>query len=225
MGYTPRQISVRAQETAWGLLSALDREGIVADFLDGYCKKFERPSANDQPAHYREMLATIKREALLEMVTFLEEEVPRQLGVLTREKVTSKPVKKGKKGKSKTKSRTPAQRPPRLLAADRQKIDLFRQEFFVGLGQVMEWRKEEFGEFWRDHEIYKKLNGQQNQEGTSRAKPALMSIGGPFVDRCALLLDPSLMDIARRAAADFREQLHLKTTGILKEVFTRKRDN
>lgn len=225
MGYTPRQISVRAQETAWALVSALDRDAIVADFLDAYCREFDRPGEQEQPAHYREMLGTIKRESLLEMVTFLEAELPRRLGILTRTKAAAA-VRKKKKFTGKNKLQQMARKPPRLLAAERQKIDLFRQEFFSSLGRVLEWRKEEFGEFWRDHLIYKKLNDLEFSGAPAPTPRKLAaSVAGPFVDRCALLLDPSLMEIARRAAARFRSQLHGKTALILKDVFTRRREN
>jgi hypothetical protein len=214
MGYTPRQISVRAQESAWKLLAALDREGVVATFLDSYAARFNRPGYNDQPAHYREMLETIRREALLEMVCFLEGELPRLLGILTKSKTATS---RGKKANSKKTKKPQIVKSPRMNAADRQKTDLFRQEFFSAFGKVMEWKKEEFGEFWRDYELYRKLGAKAEESAAKRKSDAM--VAGPFVDRCALLLDPSLMETARSEAARFRAELHQKTTAILKQVF------
>lgn len=221
MGYTPRQISVRAQEAAWNLLAALDREGIVAAFVDSYAARFNRPGYNDQPAHFREMVETIRREALLEMVTFLEGELPRLLGILTRPPAKSQRVKKGATNKSKTAQNA---QPARLNAAERQKTDLFRQEFFSAFGKVTEWKKEEFGEFWRDYELYRNLSAKAQASAATDKKKSEISVAGPFVDRCALLLDPSLMETARTEAAKFRVTLHVKTLTILKQVFA-DRDN
>jgi hypothetical protein len=215
MGLTPRQIAVRAQETAWQVLSALERGGLVANFLDSYAREFNRPTGNVHPGQYGEMLQTIRRESLLEMVMYVEAEFPRWLGILTRQRQKSRP----KKGRARKKARV--EKSARRLVAERQMVELFRQEFYVALGKALGWRKEEFDEFWRDHEIYQQLGASEPRERKRRTT----AIEGPFVDRCAFLLDPSLLETARRVAGKFRAQLHDAAASVLRKAFVRRREN
>ncbi len=211
MGLTPRQIVVRAQESAWLLLAAVERGGHIERFLDSYAREFNRPSRTAQPGRYREMVETIRRESVLEMVTQVEEEVPRLLGI------RAAPVKK-----SRGRPTSRAQEKARQLVAERQRRDLFREEFFAALGNALDWDEDEFEEFFHDREVYRKLSVS---EPLTKQKKSAAVVAGPFVDRCALLLDPSLLDSARRAAAKFRAQLRATTAGILKKVFVRRREN
>jgi hypothetical protein len=215
MGLTPRQIVVRAQETAWQMLSALERGGLVANFLDSYAREFKRPTSNVHPGHYTEMSETIRRESLLEMVMYVEAEFPRRLGILTRQR------RKQRSKKRAARKQARVQKSARQLIAERQMVDLFRQEFYVALGKALGWRKEEFGEFWRDHEIYQQLGAGQSREKKKRAP----IIEGPFVDRCAFLLDPSFLETARRAAGKFRAQLHNAAAAVLRKAFMQRREN
>ena len=48
---------------------------------------------------------------------------------------------------------------------------------------------------------------------------------GPFVDRVGLLLDPSLMEQSRRAAAKFEAELNTAADQVLRKVFARRREN
>lgn len=211
MGLTPRQIVVRAQETAWLLLQAVERGGLVERFLDSYAKEFNRPSRAAQPARYSEMVATIRRESLLEIVTQVEREVPRYLGNRSArlKKVRGRAISK-------------AQEKARQLVAERQRRDLFREEFFAALGKALDWDKGESQEFFHDREVYQKLS---EPESRTKQKKSLAVVAGPFVDRCAFLLDPSLLEAARRTAARFRSQLRATASSILRKVFIRRREN
>ena len=55
---------MRAREAATLLLATLDRDEMVPRFLDMYAAENRRPGRADQPAHYREQLETIRREAI-----------------------------------------------------------------------------------------------------------------------------------------------------------------
>jgi hypothetical protein len=104
-------------------------------------------------------------------------------------------------------------------------LDLFREEFFVALGQWLEWSDEDAEEFWRDLELYEQLSrpARRRSPGGGRAAKAVAS--GPFVDRVGLLLDPSLMDQARREAGKFQIDLNAAADRVLQKVFSRRRDN
>ena len=80
MRFTPRQIVVRAQETAYLLLATLDREALVSRFLQSYAKDQNRAGVITQPELYGDLMASVRREALLAMVTHVDEALPRRLG-------------------------------------------------------------------------------------------------------------------------------------------------
>lgn len=218
MPYRPRELVVRAREAAMLLLSALDRDEMVHRFLDMYAAENRRPGRADQPSHYREQLETIRRETILAMVLRVEKALPARLKV----RVSMRTVSRGKKAsKKKKKGATRVKRtskPAVELAIPF--LDLFREEFFVALGQALRWSDEDAQEFWRDLEVYEKLSGHEPQRPTGRGARGIVS--GPFVDRTALLLDPSLMEQARRAAGKFQVELNSTADRVLRRIFTRR---
>ncbi len=211
---------VRAREAAALLLASLDRNEMVERFLDMYAAEFRRPGRADQPGLYREQRETIRREAILSMVLRVESALPAHLKVRVtmRRPARRTKAKKAKKGK---KSRNPRKLPRASLEIAFPLLDLFREEFFVALGQALNWSEEGAREFWHDLELYEKLSVQQTRP-RSRARAG---VTGPFVDRTALLLDPSLMEQARRAAGKFQWELDAAADRVLRKVFSRRRSN
>lgn len=213
---------VRAREAANILLATIDREEMVARFLDIYAAEFRRPGRADQPAHYREQLERIRRESILAGVLRIESALPARLKVsvsVRGVRPAKRPAKKARGKKGKPKKAAAKAKPGLELAIPF--LDLFREEFFVALGQAMNWGDEDAREFWRDFDIYRML---------STAKPNRNSRGsggasGPFVDRVALLLDPSLMEQARRAAGKFQFEINSAADRVLRKVFSHRREN
>jgi hypothetical protein len=220
MPYRPRELVIRAREAAVFLLAALDRDEMVQRFLDIYAGENRRPGRADQPTHYREQLQTIRRESILAMTLRIEAALPTRLKVRVSVRDTRRPVKRGKKGKKGAKRKK-----PRASGLDLAipLLDLFREEFFVALGQSLEWTQEDAQQFWRDYSLYEKLSGKEYQ--TSARNRARGSVSGPFVDRTAMLLDPSLMEQARRAAGKFQLELNATADRVLRKVFSRRRAN
>ena len=158
------------------LLATLDRNEMVPRFLDMYAAEFRRPGRADQPAFYREQLQTIRREAILAMVLRIESSLPKKLSV----NVTVRAAKRVKRRKGKKRAKTrPAARPAMELKIPF--LDLFREEFFVALGQWLEWSDADAQEFWRDLECYERLNAPARVAGSARS--AKGNVSGPFVDR------------------------------------------
>jgi len=217
MPYRPRELVVRAREAATQLLQALDRDEMVPRFLDLYAAQYRRPGRADQPAFYREQLERIRRESVLAAVIRIEAALPTRLKVRVTVRRTKHAVKRGKGRK--TKARRPAKAALELAIPF---LDLFREEFFVALGQAMDWTDEDAREFWRDLDIYRML-GARGSSATPRRRAGAAS--GPFVDRVALLLDPSLMEQARRAAGAFELEIHQAADRVLRRVFSRRREN
>jgi hypothetical protein len=216
MPYRPRELVMRARGAAAMLLATLDRHEMVPRFLDMYAAEFRRPGRADQPAFYREQLQTIRREAILAMVLRIESSLPKKLSV----NVTVRAAKRVKRHKGKKRAKTrPAARPAMELKIPF--LDLFREEFFVALGQWLEWSDADAQEFWRDLECYERLSAPARVAGNARSVKG--NISGPFVDRVAMLLDPSLMEQARREAGKFQNELNAAADRLLQKVFSSRR--
>ena len=221
MPYRPRELVVRAREAAARLLATLDHNEMVPRFLDMYAAENRRPGRADQPGHYREQLETIRRESLLAMVLRAEAALPTRLKVhvTVRETKRRPKPKKGKKSAKAKRSKKKSARKPGLDLAI-PLLDLFREEFFVALGQALRWTDEDAQAFWHDLELYESLAANEPRRDTRRAIAS-----GPFVDRTGLLLDPSLMEQARRAAGRFQMELNAAADRVLRGVFSRRRSN
>jgi hypothetical protein len=223
MPYRSRELVVRAREAAALLLGTLDRNEMVPRFLDMYAAENRRPGRADQPAHYREQLETIRREAILAMVLRAADVLPARLKVrvnVREPKRGSAKRNKPKKGRKAAKSKRAK---PNSIDLAIPLLDLFREEFFVALGQALNWSNEDAQEFWHDLELYESLTKQEPRRQAGRTTRAVAS--GPFVDRTALLLDPSLMEQARRAAGKFQLELNTAADRVLHKVFSRRRGN
>lgn len=213
MPYRPRELVVRAREAATLLLAALDRDEMVARFLDIYAAEHRRPGRADHPVFYRDQLATIRRESILAMVERIEGALPSRLKVSVTVRAANR-SRKAKKGK-KTNKAKPARKAAMELAIPF--LDLFREEFFVALGRALDWTDRDAEEFWHDLELYEQLAAREPRRLTERASRTAAS--GPFVDRVAMLLDPSLMEQARRAAGAFQLELNAAADRILRKTF------
>jgi len=215
MPYRPRELVIRARDAATMLLATLDRNEMVPRFLDMYAAEFRRPGRADQPALYRYQLETIRREAILATVLRIESSLPTRLKV----SVTVRGSGGLKKSKKKAKSK-PAKRPSLELKIPF--LDLFREEFFVALGQALEWSKEDAELFWRDLSVYERLSAATGRVTGGLRRAAKGPVSGPFVDRVGFLLDPSLLDQARREAGKFQAELNSTADRVLQKVFARR---
>lgn len=189
----PRQVAVRAQETAFQLLVAVDRGGIIHRFLRWYANEGKRPGRIANPGRYRELVETIRRESFIVLALQVEADSKQRLGARPCEKTSS---------------------------AQAQLQDLFREEFYVALGRSLDFSDHEFNEFCRDIEVYRGLLTQKR--GSSARANAFSAPSGPFVDRCGFLLDSPMLDQGRRAAAKFESELHVTASSVLRKVFARR---
>jgi hypothetical protein len=223
MPYRPRELVVRAREAVAVLLATLDRNEMVPRFLDLYAAEHRRPGRADQPVFYREQLQMIRRESILAAVLRIETALPARLRVSVTARAARRPrkKKKGRKGRRAVGPQTKKRSASLELAIPF--LDLFREEFFVALGQSLDWTDEDASEFWRDLELYEKLTAREPRRPPGRVARAPAS--GPFVDRVALLLDPSLLEQARRAAGRFQVELNAAADRVLRRIFSRRREN
>ncbi|MFZ0462599.1 MAG: hypothetical protein WBE20_11610 [Candidatus Acidiferrales bacterium] len=189
----PRQVAIRAQETAFSLLAALDRGALVPEFLRRYANENLRPGRIANPPRYRELVETVRREALLVLALQIDDEMPQRLGVRA---------------------------PQRIMPAQKELVDLFQEEFYVALGRSLNWGDEEFQGFCADLELYRSLRTAVTQSSSHRG--ASSAPAGPFADRCGFLIDSPILDQGRRAAARFETELIATASRVLKKVFSQR---
>ena len=219
MSFRPRELVVRAREAATLLLRTLDQNEMVQRFLDMYAAEYRRPGRADHPAHYRDQVETIRREAILAMVLRVECALPERLKVRVPVQSSRKRTPPKRRGKSRSKQ------PPRRQGGWEFAIpvlDLFREEFFVALGQALSWTQQDADEFWRDLELYEKLQPAGQGRSVRKVRSAA---SGPFVDRVAFLLDASLIEQARRSASKFQAELEATADRVLRKVLSRRRSD
>jgi hypothetical protein len=152
---------------------------LVETFLRSYAARHDRSGLLRDAARLREMRSTIGREALFVMAVEVERLIPAAF----------------------------AARPRAVLRPDEAALaDAFRTEFLASLARAQDWPPADVAAdrsaFDRDLEMYR----DWRLRGGSRAA-ASSAVESPFADRCALLLDPSMMEQARRAASAFESEL------------------
>jgi hypothetical protein len=180
------QLKEAARSVALHLSATLGGGGLAARFILEYAERNRRAAITSDLKRYSELVAMIHRECLLAMVARVEAELPRMLHA----------------GGS----------PARALASGADPLlRRFRVEFYEHLGELMSWRREQLDRFWHDLDLYMQCL-RVRSAAPARKKADL----GPFADRCGFMLDPSMLNRARRAAARFHGELDATTRKILR---------
>jgi len=163
---------IAAAELAQQLQEALLYERVVPRFVDSYVVENSRHALQVHAVMYRDLLALLQREALLE------------LSVRALEIVCDEPRAHG---------RSKPRPMPRREAA------LFRKEFLAALVRQQGWSVGEALDFQRDFQLYEDLLARGPR--TRRSRKPFEAANHPYVDRCAFLLDSSFLEQARVAAS------------------------
>jgi len=159
-------------ELALQLHEALLRERVVPRFVDTYVLENSRQALQVHAMMYRDLLALLQREALLE------------LSVRALEIICDEPRAQG---------RAKPRPMPRRDAA------LFRKKFLAAVVRQQAWSVGEALDFQRDFQVYEDLLARAPQ--TRRSRKPFEAANHPYVDRCAFLLDSSFLERARVAAS------------------------
>jgi hypothetical protein len=180
--------STPPRELAKLLRDALKTGRVASAFLESYAKQFDRPEATAYPDRRRELETMLEREMLLAMTAH----IARATEIIARTRRTSR--------------------------APQPNIDpaKFLRDLLAGIAMESNWTAGDAMEFRSDLEIYRHLAAViAARASTTRARivPA-----GPFVDRCAILLDPSMIENASRAAGKLLLQLEAQSEKLLLEV-------
>ena len=142
-------------------------------FVAAYVAQHDRRGILGGPARERELAETIGREILLAMIVEVREALPAFFG---------------KKQKSKLKSE------------EMEAIDAFSRELLAALARAQNWNGEDRRQFRRDLTLYSDFTARQEVAAKSRKSGKTPEEEAPFIARVALLLDPSMLEQARRAA-------------------------
>jgi hypothetical protein len=180
--------STPPRELGKQLLHALKTGRVASAFLESYAKQFDRPEATAHPERRRELEIMLEREMLLAMTAH----IARSTEIIARARRTSR--------------------------APQSKVDpaKFLRELLAGIASESNWTAGDAMEFRSDLEIYRHLSAVVAARAS--ATRARIVPAGPFVDRCAILLDPSMIENASRAAGKLLLQLELQSDKLFQEV-------
>lgn len=190
----PTSIKIRrlAELVVERLVRILDRQDLVAAFIENYTQTNQRQAVASTTAQRRNLFAVIAREALLFLGSSVEESLSQR--VVKPESDTK--VKRGRRSRSQ----------PTGPTGTNRSLVRFRAALVEALAWELRWKPEETATFRHDLELYLQVT-QRGRITARSAKGSKNAASGPFVDRCAIVLDPSFFDKARRAAAVFQAQL------------------
>ena len=158
------------------MLVALVHDRMVDRFVAAYVAQHDRRGILGGPSRDREMAETMGREILLAMIVEVREVLPAFFG---------------RKQKSKLKSE------------EKEAIDAFFRELLAALTRAQNWNGEDRRQFRRDLALYSDFNARREIAANARKKGKSKEDEAPFIARVALLLDPSMLEEARRAARKF----------------------
>ena len=168
-----------AGELAHRFVRDVGRDGLVTRFVRSYAERHGRQGLLSDPARLPELASTIGREALLVMAADVRDSQAQAFA-------------HGPKGV--------------LRPDDAAFIEAFYAEFLASLARGFDWSSGEASAeaemFRRDLEMYRRWGQRPGPAaGAGRAGES------PFRDRCALLLDPAMMEQARRGAVEFEGEI------------------
>lgn len=165
----------------------------VERFLSAYVRQHKRQGIIASPPHRAELVEALERECLLLVTMRIAARVRRQL----------------------------AARKARGRKPDGGSADLFQEEFLAQLARARQWDAGASYDFRRDLALYVELSAPLPAAG-HRPRKLGERAGGPFVDRCALLLDPSLFDKSRAAAARLAAELERDADALAARLLRRR---
>jgi hypothetical protein len=173
------------------MLVALVHDRIVDCFVGAYVVQHDRRGILGGPARERELAETMGREILLAMIVEVREVLPAFFG---------------RKQKSKLKSE------------EKETIDAFFRELLAALARAQNWNGEDRRQFRRDLALYSDFNARREMAANTRKKGKSPEEEAPFIARVALLLDPSMLEHARRAARKFYSGVGLLARKLLRQT-------
>ncbi|HEV2521505.1 MAG TPA: hypothetical protein VGT24_03915 [Candidatus Acidoferrales bacterium] len=176
MARTRKLFPIYASALANNMLAALVHDRVVVRFVAAYVASHDRRAILGGPARDRELAGTIGREILLALVAETRGALPRFFG----KQLASK-----------------------LKPEEQEAIEAFFHELLAALARAENWSPEDRRQFRRDLELYSEFCRRREVPARNRKPETAKDEESPFIARVALLLDPSMMEQARRATREF----------------------
>ena len=175
------------------MLVTLVHDSIVKSFVAAYVSQCDRKGILGGPARDRELAETIGREIELALIVEVESLMPAFFG------------KKQKK---------------KLKVEEKQAVDLFMGELRAALERAHNWNSEDRKQFQRDLAMYTDFAERQELAASVRKRAKTQEEEAPFVARVALLLDPSMLEQARRASRKFHGNMAVLARKLLRQTLS-----
>lgn len=166
-------------DAVWG-------EHLAAQFLQRYAREFQRDDVLAHSDRVSELTSILEREILLAVCAHVSLLLAERLRLMPRRRF---------------RPHSPADDPEKYL-----------RDLLAGIGRARHWTAGDVVEFRGELNLYREIIHAESRKrvrtlGAASISP--ISASGPFVDRCAFLLDPSMMENARRAAAQLLPELEM----------------
>lgn len=177
----PREVAQRLVDFVWG-------RRLASEFLQNYSREFQREDVIAHADRTRELLSILEREILLAMCAHVSVLLAERLRLMPRRRFA-----------------------PRSPADDSEK---YLRDLVAAVGRARHWTAGDVVEFRGELNLYREIihaEAKKRVRTLGAARTSAVTGSGPFVDRCAFLLDPSMMENARRAFAQFLPALEALT--------------
>ena len=173
------------------MFSALGRGRVVDRFVAAYVAEYDRAAILGGASRDRELAETIGREAMLAMIHEVPQVLPRFFG--KKQHAT-------------------------LKEEEKTAMDAFFLELMAALGCVWGWNAQDRRQFGHDLDLYSECAARPVKLAKGRKRGKVREEDPPFIGRVALLLDPSMLDQARRAAREFHVDVRRLARKILSQT-------
>ncbi|MGH9680934.1 MAG: hypothetical protein ACRD4Y_13380 [Candidatus Acidiferrales bacterium] len=173
------------------MLAALQHGRVVSKFIAAYVEEYGRQGIQGGPARDLELAETIGREAMLAMILEVERVLPGFFG----KKQTGK-----------------------LKPEEKAAMEAFFHEWAASLARAWDWSKEDRNQFRRDLTLYSEFAVRRRTTGNAVKRGKAPEEDPPFVGRVALLLDPSMIEQARRASRKFCGEVNRLAQTLLRQT-------
>jgi len=173
------------------MFTALGRGRVVDRFVAAYVAEYNRAAILGGASRDRELAETIGREAMLAMIHEVPQVLPRFFG--KKQHAT-------------------------LKEEEKTAMDAFFLELMAALGRVWGWNAQDRRQFGHDLDLYSECAARPVKVAKGRKRGKVREEDPPFIGRVALLLDPSMLDQARRAAREFHVDVRRLARKILSQT-------
>ena len=112
----------------------------------------------------------------------------------------------------------PQAKKKRAAQRERSKPPAFRRKFLMALARQQNWTAGDALDFQNELQVYEEV---LRRPGARRTRKAFEGGDHPFVDRCAILLDPSFIEQARIAAGRALMELERLAATVTESVLQR----